>query len=142
MRDVLEVLTGSGGDVLPDVKISYPPTLVQLLCTYVICGGQRAVWPSYLAACVSEAFEGLWRGDLVNEMPVNVEQDCAVIFLVDDVVLEDLVIEGSRSSDYAGHFCRIVYNQGEEKGLRIEGSRGRSERHRRGGEGCNGSGVL
>lgn len=55
---------------------------------------QSAVRPADLAAGVCEAFEGLGRCDLVNEVSVNVDQASAIFLLIDDVVMEDLVIQG------------------------------------------------
>ena len=65
---------------------------------------KSAVGSSDLSVGISEAFESLRRCDFVDEMSVDVEQDCAVISLVDNVVLEDLVVQGSGSFDDAGHF--------------------------------------
>ena len=64
---------------------------------------KSAVGSADLSAGVSEALEGLRRCDFVDEMSVDVEQDCAVISLVDNVVLEDLVVQGSGSFDDTGH---------------------------------------
>jgi len=33
----------------------------------------------------------------VNEMAVNVEEDCAIVSLVDNVIIEDFVVEGLRT---------------------------------------------
>ena len=64
---------------------------------------KSAVGSANLSAGVSETLEGLRRCDFVHEMSVDVEQDCAVISLVDNVVLEDLVVQGSGSFDDTGH---------------------------------------
>ena len=44
----------------------------------------------------------------MNEMPVNVQQNCAIELLVDDVVLEDLVVQGLGGSFRAGHLAFMV----------------------------------
>lgn len=64
---------------------------------------KSAVRSSDLSVGISEAFESLRRCDFVDEMSVDIEQDCAVISLVDNVVLEDLVVQGSGSFNDAGH---------------------------------------
>ena len=76
--------------------------------------GKCAVRSPDFAGGILKSFEGLWRGDFVDQMAVcqmsggcctavqvrlaNVEKDGAVRLLVDDVVLEDLVVQGSRFS--------------------------------------------
>lgn len=75
----------------------------------MVGGDKSAVGSSHLSAGVSEAFEGLRRCDFVDEMSVDVEQDCAIVSLVDDVVLEYLVVQGSGSFYDAGHFgCGVL----------------------------------
>ena len=60
----------------------------------MINGDQSAVRPADLATGVLETLKGLRRGHFVNQMSVNVQQDGAIFLLVDDVVLQDLVIQG------------------------------------------------
>ena len=55
---------------------------------------QSAVWSANRAVGVCEALEGLGRCDLMNQVSVNVDQASAIVLLVDDVVLKDLVIQG------------------------------------------------
>ncbi len=62
--------------------------------------GRRA----HLAARHAQALEGLRAGDLVDEVAVDIEQAGAVVLAVDDVVLEDLVVEG---------FCLSVGHRGQ-----------------------------
>lgn len=56
--------------------------------------GQCAIWPADLAASIFESLESLRRCDLVNEVSVNVDQASSIFLLIDDVVLENLVIQG------------------------------------------------
>ena len=62
----------------------------------VVDDGQRLFRMPDLAAGQAQAFEGLRAGHLVDEMAVDVEQAGAVVLAVDDVVVEDLVVEGAR----------------------------------------------
>lgn len=55
---------------------------------------QSAVWSANRAASVCESLEGLRRCNLMNQVSVNVDQASAIVLLVDDVVLKDLVIQG------------------------------------------------
>jgi hypothetical protein len=64
--------------------------------TYVINCGQSAVRPADCTAGVLETLEGLWRCNLVNKVSVNIDQASSIFLLIDDVVLENLVIQGLR----------------------------------------------
>ena len=44
----------------------------------------------------AQPFEGLRAGDFMHEVAIDVEKTGAVILAVDDVVVEDLVVEGAR----------------------------------------------
>lgn len=57
---------------------------------------QSAVRPADLSAGVLEALEGLGRCDLVNEVTVNVNQASTIFLLIDNMILEDLVVQGLR----------------------------------------------
>lgn len=57
---------------------------------------QCAVRPADLAVGVCKTLEGLGRCDLVNEVAINVDQASAIFLLIDNVVLEDLVVQGLR----------------------------------------------
>ena len=46
-----------------------------------------------------------WRGDFVHEMPVDVEQDCAIELLIHDMGLQDLIVESLRGTFCAGHLA-------------------------------------
>jgi hypothetical protein len=52
---------------------------------------------AHLAAGHPQALEGLGAGHFVHQMAVDVEEAGAVFGLMDDVVVPDLVIEGTRS---------------------------------------------
>ncbi|KAI3480557.1 hypothetical protein L1887_57276 [Cichorium endivia] len=69
---VLVGLAGGGGDV-------------------VVYSGEGAVGPAHLATGVAETLEGLWGGDLVDEVAVDVEEAGAIGLLVDE---EDGKMEG------------------------------------------------
>ena len=58
----------------------------------VICGRKCAVWTAHFTTGGRKTFEGLRRGYFVDQMSINVEQDGAVILLIDDVAFEDLVV--------------------------------------------------
>lgn len=62
--------------------------------TYVINSNQSAVRPADLAVGVGKTLKGLGRGDLMDEVTINVDQASAIFLLIDDVVLEDLVVQG------------------------------------------------
>ncbi len=62
----------------------------------VIDHGQRLFRMPDLAAAHPQALEGLRAGHFVDEMAVDIEQAGAVVLAVDDVVVEDLVVEGAR----------------------------------------------
>ncbi len=60
----------------------------------VIDDGERLSWRAHLAASHAQTFERLRARHLVDEMPVDVEHAGAIRLTVDDVVVEDLVVEG------------------------------------------------
>jgi hypothetical protein len=53
----------------------------------VVYGSQSAVWSAHSSTRISQALEGLWRCNLVDEMSVNVDG-----VAVDDMVGVDLVV--------------------------------------------------
>ena len=55
--------------------------------TYVVDCGEGAVWSSYSAAGIS-----------------NIQKDCAILLLFDDVVFKDLVVQGLRRFYCRRHF--------------------------------------
>ena len=59
----------------------------------VIDDGQRLLGRAHLAAGGAQALEGLRRGHLVDEMAVDIEQAGAVIGLVNQMVVPDLVVQ-------------------------------------------------
>ena len=68
----------------------------------MVDSGERAVCSSDFSSGVSKAFEGLRRCDFVDKMSVNVEEGVSSTG-VNDVVVEDLVVEGSWSRSRNGH---------------------------------------
>src|ERR1700678_980681 len=72
--DVEAVLDAAGGDVVVD-------------------RGHGAVGATELAVGKAEAFEGLWAGDLVDEMQVDVEDAGLALWLDDEVLVPDFFEE-------------------------------------------------
>ncbi|MCY1488395.1 hypothetical protein D9M68_220870 [compost metagenome] len=79
--------------------------------------GKRLFRGADLAAGHAQAFEGLRARHFVNEVTVDVEKTGAVFLFVDQVVVPDFVIEGTRCA---------------HGGISIEFSKGRESR-RQGG---------
>src|SRR5256885_1618947 len=61
----------------------------------VVGRGDHGADAPQLAAGHAKAFEGLGAGDFVHQVAVDVEDGGAVILGVDDVLVEDLVVEGA-----------------------------------------------
>ena len=61
----------------------------------MVCCCQSAVGSSNSAIGVSQALKCLGRGHLVDEMPVDVEENSSIIFLVYYMILEDFVVESA-----------------------------------------------
>ena len=68
----------------------------------MVDSGEGAVCSSDFSSGVTETFEGLRRCDFVDKMSVNVEEGVSSTG-VNDVVVEDLVVEGSWSRSRNGH---------------------------------------
>jgi len=62
----------------------------------VVNHGQRFLRGVNLASRNAKTLEGLRRRHFVNEVPVNVEQACAIGLLVNQVIVPDLVVQGRR----------------------------------------------
>ena len=62
----------------------------------VVGDGNGGVRPAHPAARRAQAFESLRAGDLEKEMTVDIEQHRAVVLLLDDVALPDLVVQRAR----------------------------------------------
>ena len=62
----------------------------------VIDHGERLLRRVHLAAGHAQAFERLRRGHLVHQMAVDIEQAGAVLGLVHQMVVPDLVVQGGR----------------------------------------------
>src|SRR5690606_29043394 len=69
----------------------------------VVDNGQRLFRLANLAARQTQAFERLRARDFVHEVAVDVEQAGAVVLTINNVVVENLVVEGAR----CGHFASI-----------------------------------
>lgn len=81
------------------------------LLAYMIGGGECAVWSSDPPFRISQSLKCLLlthqksviargsssmtygRCDFMDKMAINIEKHCAIILLIDDVVLEDLVVQ-------------------------------------------------
>ncbi|KMS65567.1 hypothetical protein BVRB_034660, partial [Beta vulgaris subsp. vulgaris] len=72
----------------------------------VVDDGERLFRSADLAAGHAQALEGLRRRHFVNEVTVDVEKTGAVFLAGDDVVVEDLVIEGTGCA----HGCSSVWH--------------------------------
>ena len=70
----------------------------------VIDHGQRLLRRANLAPRRAQAFEGLRRGHLVDQMAVDIEQAGAVIGLVHQMVVPDFVVQRGRF--FVGHDVR------------------------------------
>ena len=68
----------------------------------MVNGGEGAVCSPDFSSGISQALEGLRGGHLVHEMSVDVEEGVAVAGR-HDVVVKDLVVEGSGSGSGGGH---------------------------------------
>ncbi len=53
--------------------------------------GKRTVGSPDLSAGISKPFKGLWRGDLMDEMSVDIKEGVSFTG-VDDVVVKDFVV--------------------------------------------------
>ena len=62
----------------------------------VVDHGQGLLGMAHLAAGHAQALEGLRAGHLMHEMAVDIEQAGAILGLVDEMVVPDLVIERAR----------------------------------------------
>ena len=61
-------------------------------CRYVVIGDrQRGVGPAHGAAVKPQPFKRLWTGDLVHQVPVDIDQTDTVLLLVDEMGVPDLV---------------------------------------------------
>jgi len=97
----------------------------------MVGGGECAVWSPDLAAGILQTLKRLLsgqlvfilanflvcrssmgrdthrRGDFMDEMSVNVQQNCAIQLLVDNMGLEDLVIQSLGGAVGHGHLVRL-----------------------------------
>lgn len=58
----------------------------------MICGRERAVWSPDFALRVPESLEGLGARDFMDEMPVYIEEYCAIVTLVNYMLFEDTIV--------------------------------------------------
>ena len=56
---------------------------------------ERQLGPAHRPAVLAQSFEGLGAGDLVHQVPVDIDQACAVVLFMHQVALPDLVEERS-----------------------------------------------
>src|SRR5690606_23482828 len=78
-------------------------------CVVVGGGDDRAGAPD-LAARLAQTLEGLRAGDFVHQVAVDVEDGGAVFLGVDDVLVEDLVVQGASHGGLVS--CRGVQGSG------------------------------
>jgi len=70
----------------------------------VVLGGQREIRTAYLTAGQAQSLKGLWAGDLVDQVKVDIQQvRGAVGSLGHDVVLPHLLSEGLSHRDTSFH---------------------------------------
>jgi hypothetical protein len=65
--------------------------------------GKREVGPAHLAACRSQAVEGLRRGHFMDEVTVDINEAGAVLAPLDHVRVPDLFVQGSRPLGHPQH---------------------------------------
>ena len=69
---------------------------IAVLCGNVVVGNrQRGIRPAHRSAGIAQALKGLWAGYLVHEMAVNVQEACAVLLDVDQVIIPNFVKQGA-----------------------------------------------
>ena len=66
---------------------------------------ERFLWCADLAAGGAQSLERLWRGYLMNEMPIDVQKAGAVFGLVNEVIVPDLVVESGRLCHFSFPDC-------------------------------------
>ena len=76
----------------------------------VVDDGERLLRAADLAARHAQALEGLRARHLMDEVAVDIEQAGAVILPVDDVVVEDLVVEGTGCGGRSHGFVSVCMN--------------------------------
>ena len=62
----------------------------------VVDHGQGALGVAHLAARQAQAFKGLGGGHFMDEMPVDIEQAGAILCLVNQMIVPDLVVKCAR----------------------------------------------
>ena len=67
----------------------------------VVNHGQGALGMAHLAVVHPQALKGLRAGDFVHQVPVDIEERRAVLIVLDQMVVPDLVVECAR----LGHWC-------------------------------------
>ena len=102
---------------------------------YVVNGHQGAVRPADFTISILETLKGLGGCDFVDKVSVNVDQESAIFLLVDNVVVQDLVIQGLGLPIDAGHEGRSMNNEALVYGGEIWGERRRRWRKPRYGKG-------
>lgn len=88
----------------------------------MVNGHQSAVRPADFATSILETLKGLGRCDFVDKVSVNVDQESPIFLLVDNVVVQDLVIQGLGFPISAGHEGQCVY-VGDQRKYRMWGMR-------------------
>ena len=78
---------------------------------YVVNGHQGAVRPADFTISILETLKGLGGCDFVDKVSVNVDQKSTIFLLVDNVVVQDLVIQGLGFPISAGHEGQCVEDQ-------------------------------
>jgi hypothetical protein len=68
-------------------------TMRAIGCRHIVVhNGQRLFRRANLAARHAQAFTGLWRGNFMHQMPVDIEKAGAIRLGIDNMIVPDLVI--------------------------------------------------
>ena len=66
---------------------------------------ERQLGAPHLAPREPQRFEGLRTGDLVDQVPVDIEQAGAVLAPLDDMRVPNLLVECARFARHGGDIC-------------------------------------
>ena len=74
-------------------------------CWDVMIGnGKRAVRGAHSAAIIAKPFKRLWAGHFMNQMPINIDQACAIFLLMHKMCIPDLI----KQSFWSRHIILLI----------------------------------